>query len=139
MHLEGAVFSIRYFNLVRLSNFFREFDSSSGRTLAAWIRHASRMPHLLTFIFGSMYYVYAIKSRTNNKIYFGYTTNLRKRLADHNKGRSKYTKRYVPWTLIYYEAYLVKSDAKNREKQLKHHGKVWSHLKRRINDLSNKS
>ncbi|MFH1618312.1 MAG: hypothetical protein ABIG11_00245, partial [bacterium] len=44
------------------------------------------------------------------------------------------TKPYVPLKLIYYEAYLSKKDAFNREHKLKHHGSVIGHLKRRLRD-----
>ena len=37
----------------------------------------------------------------------------------HNSGKVKSTKPYLPLRLIFYEAYLTKSDAKRREKYLK--------------------
>jgi putative endonuclease len=48
--------------------------------------------------------IYAIKSSFDNRIYVGFTTNLENRLKEHNQGRTKSTKGYRPWTLIYQEA-----------------------------------
>ena len=64
------------------------------------------------------YYVYLIKS-SNEKLYIGYTVDLRKRLEKHNQGLNFSTKAYKQWKLIFYEAYLNKNDAKRREKYLK--------------------
>ncbi len=79
-----------------------------------------------------MYYVYILKSKKNGKLYCGYSTDLQQRFTDHNKGKSKYTRNFRPWVLVYYESYFSKAEAIEREKQLKHHGKVYTHLKRRI-------
>lgn len=66
-----------------------------------------------------MYYVYIIKSERNGKFYTDYTNNLRKRLWQHNNGKSTYTKSGGPWIIIYYEASLNEEDARSREKYLK--------------------
>jgi len=52
-------------------------------------------------------------------LYTGSTKDLRKRLSQHNKGESTWTKKGIPWTLIYYEASINKEDAQAREKYLK--------------------
>lgn len=52
-------------------------------------------------------------------MYFGYTKNLKDRVAEHNAGQNISTKRYMPWKIIYYEACILESDAKRREKYLK--------------------
>ncbi len=79
-----------------------------------------------------MYYVYVIKSQKTNKLYFGFSNNLKRRLQEHNAGKSNYTRRFRPWDLIYYEAYAIEQIARNREEQLKHHGRVYTQLKKRI-------
>ena len=66
-----------------------------------------------------MYYTYVIYTKIGNHFYYGYTEDLKKRISDHQKGKSRYTKRYVDWKLIYYEACLNKKDAKRRELYLK--------------------
>ena len=52
-------------------------------------------------------------------LYIGYTTNLQRRIKEHNRGMSFSTKAYRPWHLIYCEAYLNEKDAKRRERYLK--------------------
>jgi len=80
-----------------------------------------------------MYYVYIIKSRKyDDKLYIGYTSNIIKRLKEHNSGKVFSTKRYLPWKVVYLEGYAHEDDAKEREKQLKSFGKVYKQLKRRI-------
>jgi len=65
------------------------------------------------------YYVYVLQSLKNNGLYIGFTKDLITRLKQHNSGASEYTRKYVPWQLIHYEAYRNEVDAKRREKYLK--------------------
>jgi putative endonuclease len=65
------------------------------------------------------YYVYVLQSLKNKVWYTGYTTDLKKRYLEHNKGLGYSTKSQRPWKLIYYEACLDEKDAKAREKYLK--------------------
>ena len=66
-----------------------------------------------------MYYVYIIQSKKDYRLYKGFTTDLKKRLREHNEGLVTYSKTWRPWRLIHYEAYLNKEDAIVREKYLK--------------------
>jgi len=66
-----------------------------------------------------MFFVYILESLKNKKLYIGYTRNLKKRLAEHNSGKSKATKPHRPYKMIYHEAFLNKKDAKKREVYLK--------------------
>jgi len=67
-----------------------------------------------------MYYVYILQSRKKlDWLYKGHTSNLKKRFGDHNKGKNFSTAPYAPFKLIYYEAYLLKTDAQAREDYLK--------------------
>ncbi|ODS32402.1 MAG: GIY-YIG nuclease superfamily protein [Candidatus Scalindua rubra] len=79
-----------------------------------------------------MHYVYIIKSIKTKKIYIGYTSDLKRRLKEHNEGENYTTMRMLPIELVYYEAYKSKEDAKNREKQLKRYGNALLFLKKRI-------
>ena len=73
-----------------------------------------------------MYYVYILKSIFSpKKIYIGFSSNLQSRFAQHNRGESDYTSRFLPWKLIYYESYFPSKDAQNRERQLKRFAKAW--------------
>jgi len=66
-----------------------------------------------------MFYVYLIQSQKNDNLYIGYTTDLKRRLLEHNKGLNFSTKPHKPWRVIYYEACTTDSDAKRRESYLK--------------------
>ena len=62
-----------------------------------------------------MFYAYVLKSLIDNTYYYGYTSDIEKRLKYHNSGRSKYTKRKKPWALNYIEEYNSKTEAIKRE------------------------
>lgn len=64
-------------------------------------------------------YVYVLRGVKSGSLYTGCTSDLRKRLLEHNSGRSEYTKIHGPYELIYYEACVDKKDAFMREKYLK--------------------
>lgn len=66
-----------------------------------------------------MFYTYVLKSKKDGKCYTGSTKDLRKRLFQHNNGKSIYTKNRGPFMIIYYEACLTKENAEAREKYLK--------------------
>jgi putative endonuclease len=66
-----------------------------------------------------MFYTYVLLSKKDNKLYTGYTKNLKLRFEQHNRGLVESTKNRRPLILIYYEACLNKKDAINREKYLK--------------------
>lgn len=67
-----------------------------------------------------MYYIYILQSlKKPGWLYKGTTSDLIKRVKEHNAGKNFSTAPYTPFRLIYYEAYLLKSDAKAREKYLK--------------------
>ena len=67
-----------------------------------------------------MYYVYILQSiRKPEWLYKGNTSDLNKRVNEHNHGKNFSTAPYAPFKLIYYEAYLLKADAEAREKYLK--------------------
>lgn len=73
-----------------------------------------------------MFYVYVLSSEKDAKFYTGYSTDLKGRFGEHNKGKVASTKKRLPLHLIYYEACLDERDARHREKYLKtHHGKLF--------------
>jgi len=63
--------------------------------------------------------IYAIKSSFDNRIYVGFTGNLEKRIDEHNQGKTKSTKGFRPWFLIYSETIETRIEARKREKYLK--------------------
>jgi putative endonuclease len=66
-----------------------------------------------------MFYVSVLPSFEENGLYIGFSTNLKKRIAEHEHGASFATKYRGPWKLIYYEAYVDRHDAEGRERYLK--------------------
>ena len=65
------------------------------------------------------YYVYVIQSKLDGRLYKGYTRRLQERIKEHNDGKTKSTKGYRPWRLVYTEEFDNLTDALKREKFLK--------------------
>ncbi len=65
------------------------------------------------------HFVYALNSINRNYIYVGMTTNLNRRLSEHNNGYNKTTKPYRPFELIIIEEFPDRDSARLREKYLK--------------------
>jgi len=65
------------------------------------------------------FYTYVLKSVIDEKLYVGWTNDLKSRLAEHNKGNVPATKSRGPLELVYYEAGLSKEKAIAREKYFK--------------------
>lgn len=66
-----------------------------------------------------IFYVYAIKSEIDGRIYVGFSANVENRLEEHNSGKTKSTKGYKPWFLIYREQVVGRIAARNKEKYYK--------------------
>ncbi len=79
-----------------------------------------------------MFFVYLLKSIKDDKLYIGYTNNLRRRIEEHNAGKSMSTKPRAPFRLIYYEAYTSEEDAFQREQNLKLQSRAMTGLKKRL-------
>ena len=81
-----------------------------------------------------MFYLYVLKSLKDNNMYLGSTSDLRRRLSDHNSGKVPSTKTRRTFKIKYYEAYAKESDVRKREASLKKDGRALSQLKKRIQD-----
>ena len=66
-----------------------------------------------------MFFVYVIQSELDKRLYKGHTADVEKRLREHNAGRTRSTRPYRPWTLVYKEEVETKEKAVEREKFLK--------------------
>ncbi len=66
-----------------------------------------------------MAFVYILKSSKYPKTYVGSTTDIERRLAEHNSGKNLFTSRYMPWRVIYKEVFVNLTDARKREKYFK--------------------
>ena len=65
------------------------------------------------------YYVYILQSLRDSSYYTGFSTDVVRRLEEHNQGKSRYTKGKTPWKVVYTEEYESKMEALRREKFLK--------------------
>lgn len=66
-----------------------------------------------------MNYTYIVKCR-DGSLYTGWTTNVERRIKEHNEGRgAKYTNSRRPVELVYYETFETKIEAMKREYAIK--------------------
>ena len=67
-----------------------------------------------------MHYVYLLASdRKTTRHYIGSTADLKRRIADHNSGKSVHTAQYRPWHLVTYIAFSERRKALGFEYYLK--------------------
>jgi putative endonuclease len=66
-----------------------------------------------------MIYAYVIRSTVDGRLYKGVSGDIEQRLLEHNAGKTKSTRPYKPWTLVYFEKFDTFEEARNREKFFK--------------------
>ncbi len=67
-----------------------------------------------------MYYTYRLVSVNNpNQHYIGSTTDLKRRLAEHNSGNCDSSSKYAPWAIDFYCAFTTLAKAQEFERYLK--------------------
>ena len=66
-----------------------------------------------------MYFVYLLSSINFEFHYVGFTSNLKKRLNEHNEGKTKSNKEYRPFKIVYFEEIETRENARKREKYFK--------------------
>ena len=66
-----------------------------------------------------MFYTYVLLSEKDNKLYTGFTEDLKLRLGEHKRGVVISTRERRPLKLVYYEACIDAQDALKREKYFK--------------------
>jgi len=67
-----------------------------------------------------MQYVYLIESiAAPGRRYVGVTTDLKRRLQDHDAGKSPHTSKFRPWSLVCYIAFSDRMKAEAFERYLK--------------------
>src|SRR4029077_10845804 len=68
------------------------------------------------------FFVYVLGSQRKNdrRTYVGWTTDLKRRLEQHNAGRGAKSTRGRKWILLYSECCNTKSEAMSREWYIKH-------------------
>ena len=66
------------------------------------------------------FYVYVIISKRNERIrYFGITTNLKARVAEHNAGKCRHTSKFRPWRVEVAVAFRSEKKVRASERYLK--------------------
>ena len=66
-----------------------------------------------------MYWMYILKSSKDGSYYIGSTGNLDLRVQRHNKGHGKYTRKKLPWDLVYKQEFATRSEAEKEERRIK--------------------
>ena len=66
-----------------------------------------------------MFDTYIIESLKSGKWYYGYTSDLNKRLLNHNKGLTRSTQGGVPWKITFVRSFKTKKEAVDFELYLK--------------------
>ena len=78
-------------------------------------------------------YVYVIKSINFDYTYVGQTKDIKTRLEEHNRGKTRSNKRFRPFELVYFERFETRSEAVKRERYLKS-GSGREYLKEKLKD-----
>ena len=66
-----------------------------------------------------LYFVYVLKSEVDGRLYKGMTDDIERRLKEHNAGKTKSTRGFRPWKLVYKESFETLDLAREREKYFK--------------------
>lgn len=70
-------------------------------------------------------YVYIVRC-ADGSLYTGWTTDVARRVAEHNAGRgARYTRQRGPVTLVYSEAQPDRAAAMRREEEIKRRGRAY--------------
>jgi putative endonuclease len=81
-----------------------------------------------------MWYVYIIRSVSSpEQEYIGATADLKRRMSDHNSGKSTHTAKFKPWELVWYCAFPDKERWNSRN--ISNPTQV-GHLRRNASDAS---
>jgi predicted GIY-YIG superfamily endonuclease len=63
--------------------------------------------------------MYALRNLVNAEIYVGFSSDPDRRLTEHNAGKNRYTKTYMPWEKFFTEPHPDYPSARRREKYFK--------------------
>jgi len=66
-----------------------------------------------------MHYFYVLRFKNNGRLYKGLTNDLKRRIGEHKRGQSDFTRRNGDFDLIFIEAYINKGDAMVAERYFK--------------------
>ena len=65
------------------------------------------------------FFTYILYSASIDKYYVGQTNDIHKRLHRHNAGLNRFSKRGIPWIIVYFEDFSSRAEAMRRERQIK--------------------
>ena len=65
------------------------------------------------------YIIYVLKSERNGNLYIGFTSDLQRRVNEHNLGQNKSTKAFRPYKIVYTKIAYSRKEARIIEKKLK--------------------
>jgi putative endonuclease len=67
----------------------------------------------------AVYFTYILQSETTTGLYIGYTSDIEKRLRQHNESTGKYTSNKGKWNILFYKKFDNKTEAISLERKLK--------------------
>jgi putative endonuclease len=65
------------------------------------------------------HYTYVLKTLKDGRVYKGMSSDVERRVKEHNSGQTKSTKGFIPWILVLKEEHASLEEAREREKYLK--------------------
>jgi putative endonuclease len=69
-----------------------------------------------------MYFTYIIYSDSIKKYYIGHTSDLTRRIEEHNRGKTKFIANGIPWKLVFHAQFNSRSEAILLENKIKKRG-----------------
>jgi putative endonuclease len=69
-----------------------------------------------------MFYTYILYSESLQKFYTGHTENLDRRLKEHNRGKTPFMAKGIPWKVVFSKTLNTRVDAMKFEKMIKKRG-----------------
>lgn len=98
----------------------RSPESASGSGRSEWFRATYlRYSATSTVAISGFWCVYVLRSRRDGKFYVGITSNLPRRLLQHQSRENPSTAKRLPVEVVYFEGHLSKADALRRERYFK--------------------
>ena len=83
------------------------------------------------------YFVYVLQN-VEGRLYIGFTTDLKRRVQQHQNNEGGWTRTRGPWQLVYYETFADRIEAMHRERNLKR-GKTNKELRSRLSSQEGSS
>ena len=65
------------------------------------------------------YFAYVIYSSKFDRFYKGHCEDMEIRLKEHNSGKTRSIKAFIPWKLVYFEKFATREEAIKREQYFK--------------------